>query len=175
MTILTGLVMFSYIYASPALVLMTTEGWVYLAIAALGHAATLVLASYAVYLLVGLTGLRRPAAWLMVTMCAVIVVLLVINRQVYAIYRFHINGFILNMLTGPGAGNIFVLDPWMVAKECILLVLFESVAVVLYYVAVWVLRRAKRAYVWPVLGVMVCCILFAHLYHAYGADSYTDL
>ena len=35
-----GVVMFSYIFASPALVLMTAEGWVYLAIASLGHAAT---------------------------------------------------------------------------------------------------------------------------------------
>ncbi len=60
-SILMGVVMFSYIFASPALVLMTAEGWVYLAIASLGHAATFALAAYAVYMTVGLTGLRRPA------------------------------------------------------------------------------------------------------------------
>lgn len=55
-SILMGAVMFSYIFASPALVLMTAEGWVYLAIASLGHAATFALAAYAVYMTVGLTG-----------------------------------------------------------------------------------------------------------------------
>ena len=122
-SILMGVVMFSYIFASPALVLMTAEGWVYLAIASLGHAATFALAAYAVYMTVGLTGLRRPAVWVMVGFCALCVMALVINRQVYAIYRFHINGFILNMITGPGAGNIFVFDLWMVVKECMVLAL----------------------------------------------------
>lgn len=168
-TLLMGAVMFSYIFASPALGMMTAEGWIYLALASLGHAATFALAAYAVYVLVGVTGLRRPAVWLMVAICALAVVVLVVNRQVYAIYRFHINGFILNMLTGPGAGDIFVLDPWMIVKECVLLAVFVAVAVLLYNVAGWVLRRTGRGYVWPVSVSLVFCILFAHLYHAYGA------
>ncbi len=168
-SILMGVVMFSYIFASPALVLMTAEGWVYLAIASLGHAATFALAAYAVYMTVGLTGLRRPAVWVMVGFCALCVMALVINRQVYAIYRFHINGFILNMITGPGAGNIFVFDLWMVVKECMVLALFATMAIGLYYLSSWVFRKTGRGYVWPIGVVMVFCILSGHLYHAYGA------
>ncbi len=168
-SILMGVVMFSYIFASPALVLMTAEGWVYLAIASLGHAATFALAAYAVYMTVGLTGLRRPAVWVMVGFCALCVMALVINRQVYAVYRFHINGFILNMITGPGAGNIFVFDLWMVVKECMVLALFATMAIGLYYLSSWVFRKTGRGYVWPIGVVMVFCILSGHLYHAYGA------
>lgn len=170
--LLAGAVMFSYIYASPALALMTWEGWIYLSVASLGHAATFLFAAYALYLIVGLTGLRRPAAWLMVAICAILVVLLVINRQVYAIYRFHINGFIINMLTGPGAGNIFVFDPWMVAKECGLLALIAAMAVVLYYAALWLAGKAGRVMVWGVGGVLALCAVSAHLYHAYAAFTH---
>lgn len=168
-TLLMGGVMFSYIYASPALPLMSGEGWIYLSLASLGHAATFAIAFYLVYMVVGATGLRRPAALIMVVLGALGVVLLVINRQVYAIYRFHINGFIFNMITGPGAGNIFVLDSWMIFKESLMLALFAVVAVGLYYIAGWILRRTGRGYVWPVCGALVFCVVFAHLYHAYAA------
>lgn len=164
-----AVVMFSYVFASPAAGMMTAEGWIYLALASVGHAVTLGVAAYAVYLLVGATGLRRPALWIMILLSALLVVLLVVNRQVYAIYRFHINGFILNMLTGPGAGDIFVLDAWMVIKECCLLLLFAGAAVGLYYPAAWIFRRTRKGYVWPLVSVMLFCVLFGHLYHAYGA------
>lgn len=169
-TLLLGGVMFSYIYASPAIGLMTAEGWIYLAVAALGHAACFALAAYILFLVVGLTGLRRPAVWLMVLLCALMVVFMILNRQVYAIYRFHINGFILNMVTGPGAGGIFVLDSWMIVKECALLALFAGATVGLWFAATRISRSCcgGRAVVWSSL-LMALFIPAAHLYHAYGA------
>ena len=164
-----AVVMFSYVFVSPAAGMMTAEGWIYLALASVGHAVTLGVTTYLIYLLIGGTGLRRPALWIMIILSVLMVVLLVVNRQVYAIYRFHINGFILNMLTGPGAGDIFVLDTWMVLKECCLLLLFAGATVGLYYLAAWVFKCTRKGYVWPLASVMLFCVLFGHLYHAYGA------
>lgn len=168
-TILLAAEMFSYIFASPAKGVMTGESWFYLTLAAIGHAATLALAPFAIYLLVGLTGLRRTAVGIMTTLCAVAAMLLLLNRQVYAIYRFHINGMIMNMITGPGAGDIFVLDPTLVAKEVLILLLAAAAAAGLWFAAAAVLRRLRKGYVWPVSAVLVFCILFGHLYHAYAA------
>lgn len=168
-TLLTAIILFSYIYASPAIGIMNAEGWIYLAVASIGQAFTFTLAAYLIYLLTGLTTLRRPAGWIMVTLCSLLVIFLVLNRQVYAIYRFHINGFILNMITGPGAGNIFVLDAWMLVTEILLLAIFAALSILLYRVAGILVRKFRRLYIWPTAIALTLCLLGGHLYHAYGA------
>lgn len=161
--------MFSYIFASPARGVMTCESWIYLVLASVGHAATLALPAFAVYLLVGRSGLRRTAVGIMAGVCALAAMLLLLNRQVYAIYRFHINGMIMNMITGPGAGDIFVLDPMLLVKELLILLLAAGAVVGLWFLAVTLFRRLGKAYVWQVSVMLVVCILFGHLYHAYAA------
>ena len=45
-----------------------------------------------------------------------------LNAQVYALYRFHINGFVLNMVFGPGAGDIFTFNASLYIKEILLFI-----------------------------------------------------
>ena len=44
-----AVVMFSYVFVSPAAGMMTAEGWIYLALASVGHAVTLGVTTYLIY------------------------------------------------------------------------------------------------------------------------------
>jgi len=166
---LLGVEMFSYIFASPAKGMMNVESWIYLAIASIGHAATLALPAYGLYLILGACRLRRTATVTMVAVCAVEAMLLLLNRQVYAIYRFHINGMIMNMITGPGAADIFVLDSSLVLKELVILLGLAFIVVALYFCSGRLFALRGKAYVAPLASLLVFGVLFGHLYHAYAS------
>ena len=70
------------------------------------HAAVVLLAFWLVFFLPwALLKWRRVAASLLVGSTSLLMVLAFVNMQVYKIYRFHINGFILNMILGPNAAS----------------------------------------------------------------------
>ena len=62
------------------------------------------------------------ATGLLVGCVSMIGILAFINMQVYKIYRFHINGFIINMLSDPkAAGDIFDFDAQLLLTEALML------------------------------------------------------
>lgn len=172
---------------------MDTEGWAFFAASCLSHGATLaVLPATVALVLAGVAAAavlltrrlrsgsprRTAGAWpslagrmlaVAPALAAVVAVLLLLDMQVFAIYRFHINGFVLNMLTGPGATDIFTFDTLLYLKEGALLLAAAAAAVALWPLAGWLLRRMGSCHAKAVLVAVVCATLYAHLSHVYGA------
>ena len=98
-------------------------GWTYYCLSCLCHAAVVALVLWILVLPLWLLRLRRVAATLLVGLVSIVAVVIFINMQVYKIYRFHLNGFVLNMFFGPHAGDIFDFSPWLYLKEGLLLLL----------------------------------------------------
>ena len=105
-TLMLALMLFSYIFGTTIIDVMDVTGWTFFTLSCLSHAAILLLPALLGYAL--LARLRHPrlaTAWF-VALVALLMVVLMLNRQVYQLYRFHINGIILNMFFGSGAREI---------------------------------------------------------------------
>ena len=136
-TLLVGGLLMCYIVGDTVSESMDAVGWVFYLTSCLSHAAIVVLALWLVlYLPWALLKLRRLAAVLIVAGVSLLTMTVFVNMQVYKIYRFHLNGFILNMLTGPNAGDIFDFDAKLYLTEGLILA-----AIVALCIAGWWLCR----------------------------------
>lgn len=92
-----------------------------------------------------------------------------LNSQVYAIYHFHINGFVLSMVFGEAAGEIFTFSIWLYLKEIALFLLVAAIVIAIWYASqrLWLWR--KKAYAWLVAGCFIGCTLYAHVWHIYAS------
>lgn len=92
-----------------------------------------------------------------------------LNSQVYAIYHFHINGFVLSMVFGEGAGEIFNFDIMLYLKEIALFLVVAAIVIGVWYVSYLLWKKRQKAYAWAIAGCIIGSTLFAHLCHIYGA------
>ena len=169
-TLLLALLLMAYIWGDPVVQAMDWQGCFFFLASCVGHAAVVMLAVWLVcFLPWALLRLGRTAMGLLAGATALMGMLTFVNMQIYKIYRFHFNGFILNMLTGPNAGDIFDFDTKLVATEVALLLLVAGVAVALVPLAALSARR------WPVsrlrwgVGLLAGCLVAANAYHIYAS------
>lgn len=172
-TILIAIQFSFYIVGSPVLDYMDFEGWVFFAASCVSHASQFALLPYLLGFLVLLCRFPKTARVVQIVGVVLLCVLNYLNSQVYAIYHFHINGFVLSMVFGEGAGEIFNFDALLYLKEAGLFAIVAAIVVGVWYLShrVWLLR--KKAYVWLVAGIFVglytlcssmaylCCLLSA--------------
>ena len=170
-TIFLAFMFCTYMIGSSVLSSMNFEGWVFFVVSAISHASMFMLVPFLVALPINMIGWRKTALGIQGVLVALIFVLNFINEQVYAIYKFHLNGFVFNMLTGPAAGDIFTFDTALYLKEVGLLFLVVCLAVVAYLLSRYVYAKRKKAYVLSVICTFVGCTLYAHLWNIY-ADFY---
>lgn len=168
-TILIAIQFSFYIVGSPILDYMDFEGWVFFAASCVSHASQFALVPYLLGFLVLLCRFPKTARVVQIVGVVLLCVLNYLNSQVYAIYHFHINGFVLSMVFGEGAGEIFNFDALLYLKEAGLFAIVAAIVVGVWYLShrVWLLR--KKAYVWLVAGIFVGSTLYAHLWHIYAA------
>ena len=157
------------LFTSNTLDIMSPLGYLFFFASCLSHAACLTLPPYLIYMLIACTGCVRIARVVHFVLVALLVLLVFLDAQVYAIYRFHINGFVLNMVFGPGAGEIFTFDTWLYLKEVGLFLLLLGMVYGAYWLSGWVWRKRGKAYVAAIVCTLVGSTLFAHLTHIYGA------
>ena len=129
-TLLVGGLLMFYIKGDTVCDSMDAVGWVFYLTSCLSHTAIVMLLLWLVlYLPWALLRLHRLAATLLVTGTTLLTALAFVNMQVYKIYRFHINGFILNMLTGPNAGDIFDFDAKLYLTEGLILTVIAALCI----------------------------------------------
>ena len=147
-----------------------TCGWIFFVTSCIGHAAILVLALFLVfYVPWALLRLKKLSAALFVTAVSLLAMLVFVNMQVFKIYRFHINGFIINMLTGPNPGDIFQFDTAVFLTEGAMLLGVVACCVLLWFCAKWLAARCQRKfYVWSIVS-MLAILLTANGLYCYGA------
>ena len=119
-----------FIKGNAALSMMDFTGWVFYVTSCVSHAACFTLIPFLLVYL-PLSALRhwRIGGALMITVLSLVSVLIFLDMQVYDIYRFHINGFILNMVFSSGASEIFAFDALLYLKEFGLFAVFVAVHV----------------------------------------------
>ena len=148
---------------------MDLEGWVFFAASCVSHASQFALVPYLLSLLFLLCRYRKTALVVQIIGVVLLSVLNYLNSQVFSIYHFHINGFVLSMVFGKGAGEIFNFDILLYLKEVGLFAVVAAVVVGVWYLShrFWLWRR--KAYAWLMVGIFVGSMLYAHLCHVYAA------
>jgi membrane-anchored protein YejM (alkaline phosphatase superfamily) len=160
-----------YILNSQILGVMDFMGWTFYITSCISHAACLSLIVYVLYAAIAITSLSKVAKVIMSLLSAFGIILCYINQQVYQIYKFHINGFVINMITGPSASQIFTFDIRLYFLYG-LYALIVLVACIGAWRLVGVIIRKKIVKVKStciVLAVILASTLFAHIYHIFAS------
>ncbi len=169
-TLLAGLLLLFYIQGDPVGKSMDALGWLFFLTSCVSHAAIIMLALCLVLFLPwALLKLHRLAASLFVGGVSMLMMAGIVNMQVYKIYRFHINGFILNMLAGPNAGDIFDFDTSLYITECLALLAVVAVCIGGWWVSGRIVRIWQRRHtLWAVFS-LVATLLIANGCYVYGS------
>ena len=144
-TIFLSIILMFYIKGDVIAPMLDLSGWVFFITSCISHSAILLLALWLVFFLPwALLKKERLAAGLFIGSVSILAILAFINMQVYKIYRFHINGFIINMLTGPNAGDIFDFSPYLYLTEGISLIFVIVACIGLWPAATWLSSRIRK-------------------------------
>lgn len=109
-TLLIALQFGLYITDSSIFGLMDLEGWLFFITSCISHAAMFALIPYLLSLIFTFCRCTKTARTVQIVGIVLLCIINYLNSQVYAIYHFHINGFVLSMVFGEGAGEIFNFD-----------------------------------------------------------------
>ena len=123
-TLALSAIFFTYLMRSPSLSFMDFGGWIFFILSCLSHASLFAALPFLLLFLPAtlLKGGYPLSGSLMAVGEALIATIFVINGYVYALYHFHINGLVINLLTGPGASEIFVFSFWLYLKAILYIV-----------------------------------------------------
>ena len=169
-TIFGGLLLMFYIQDDSVVASMDAAGWLFFVTSCLSHAAILLLALWLVFFLPwALLKLHRLAATLLITATSLLMMVGFINMQVYKIYRFHLNGFILNMLTGPGAGDIFDFDWKLYLTEGLFLAVIVGLCIGGWWLSGRITKHWKKRHTVVSILSLVATLLIANGIHVYGS------
>lgn len=168
-TLLIALQFGLYITDSSILGLMDLEGWLFFITSCISHAAMFALIPYLLSLIFTFCRCTKTARVVQIVGVVLLCIINYLNSQVYAIYHFHINGFVLSMVFGEGAGEIFNFDIMLYLKEIALFLVVAAIVIGVWYVSYLLWKKRQKAYAWLIAGCIISCTLFAHLCHIYGA------
>ena len=168
-TLLIALQFGLYITDSSILELMDLEGWLFFITSCISHAAMFALIPYLLSLIFTFCRCTKTARIVQIVGIVLLCIINYLNSQVYAIYHFHINGFVLSMVFGEGAGEIFNFDIMLYLKEIALFLVVAAIVIGVWYVSYLLWKKRQKAYAWAIAGCIIGSTLFAHLCHIYGA------
>ena len=149
---------------------MTIGIWLYHIPSAFGHAALIAGIAWMLFYLPWTFIFRRwqPAAAIYCTALTLAQIFLLVDIFVFSLYRFHLNGFVFEMIAGGGT-EIFVID-WRTFLSFGLLAIICGILP--FLLARWTARRyyrRTRRIVAPILTILICCIVFSHIGNAVAA------
>lgn len=144
-TLLIALQFGLYITDSSILELMDLEGWLFFITSCISHAAMFALIPYLLSLIFTFCRCTKTARIVQIVGVVLLCIINYLNSQVYAIYHFHINGFVLSMVFGEGAGEIFNFDIMLYLKEIALFLVVAAIVVGVWYMhLIFYGRNARR-------------------------------
>lgn len=162
-----------YLFSSQVLSLMDFGGWVFYVTSCVSHAACIALFPFVLHCLFILVRIPKAGAAISCILASLISLVLIINGQVYQLYRFHINGFVLNMITGPAAGEIFNFDLVLYLKVIFLLLLIGALFAGCWWFCTCrsshIALFAGKKMVSASLSAIILCTVFAHVYHIFAS------
>lgn len=98
-------------------------------------------------------------------------ILIYINGIVFQLYKFHINGFVLSLLFGEGAGEVFVFNSTLIWQVTGIIALILGIFLFISYTGLKLHRYVTGRYVRIYSLIAILCIVSSHLVHAYAAAT----
>lgn len=172
---LLGLILFSYMFGAGDNSFMDFGSWIYFFFSSILHSSLFILIPFLIlFLPLCLIGLKNKVTIpILIIVYVFIILIAIINRFVFQIYHFHINGFVLDMLFSEGAGDIFVFSFWLYIKA-ILIFLFVCIAVFGTYLLSKRLAhniKRKKQFYFLSLYSFVGVIIISQGLHIYGSAT----
>lgn len=159
--------LFMYVLNSPVLNVMTPPSWFYYTCACFSHAVCIFAGVYVAYCCVSLFRLKKTADGVLIVASLSVFILVYVDRQVYSLYNFHIQGFVFDMLLDEGAGDVFVFDKGIYYKIIILFVLMLLSVFTLVYLTKKIVNVFSIV-VKPFLVVFLFSLIAGNIVHLYG-------
>lgn len=169
-TIITSIVLIINLYRSNIYNYMDTLAWVYLMLAIIGQAALFALIIFLIYILnVTVLKLNKSARIIFIIMAIVLQVFIILDGLIFSIYRFHINGFVVEMILGAG-NEIFVLDFWLYLKFIVLIFITAILPyLIANKIALKYYTKLKRRSITLTIVFLSICLVNSHITHAVAA------
>ncbi|MCH5306613.1 MAG: sulfatase-like hydrolase/transferase [Prevotella sp.] len=169
-TLLLAILFASYMVGNQVATLMNLTGWIFFFTSCLVHASILMIIPV---LVIGLPLTlckvsAKVSGSIIAMLYAFIFIIAVANKFIFSIYHFHINAFIIQMFTGPAAGDIFVFgtSTYALAAFYILLIIITSFA--LLWMAFWLKKHPVRNLPLTLFSVLIISALLSQGIHAYS-------
>jgi len=158
-----------FLFDSPTADYMDASGYAFFFAACLSHAATVALLPLLVSLLLSVFRCHRAAAFSHVLLVTLLSLIIYIDHQVYALYRFHLNGIVLSMFFGKGGDEIFNFSPWLYLEIAVIIFLALAFISLLRLSLGFCLRHLTRRLFLLLASLLLVLTLFTHAFHAYAA------
>lgn len=165
-----GGIFISYITGSAVAQAMDVQGWCFYIAATVSWSAVFALIPYALTtLLYAVTKSARAASLTHVILTVILMAYFIVNGIVYSQYRFHINGFVLDMLFSEGAGDIFQFNASIYIKLIAAFLFIVIAAAAIKRACSIIVKRWNYAAALPASLLLVAALLFSNGFHAYAA------
>ena len=145
--------------------------WLFYIPSSFGHAFLFLFCLYIIFYLPFtfiFKSYKIPAA-IFIFMAIILQILLVLDGFVFNLYRFHINGFVVEMVLH-GGREIFVFDIRLYIMFA-LLIIFS--VIIPYALIIWLSKRyykkIKRKIIVVMSSIFIICILFSHIAHSFAS------
>lgn len=151
---------------------MTLPASLYFILAAIGHSFLFASVLYLIYaLLVVLTRSVKFSTVIYLILAIGLQVLFILDGLVFTLYRFHINGFVIDLFFGAGT-DVFVFDFWLYLKFALIII---SAAVLPYCLALlirpYIYRYLNKKRIVAIVGFAVSCLVVSHVGHAVASAA----
>lgn len=172
-TVFLAVVFLTYLIRTPSLEFMDIGGWFYYMMSCLSHAALFAALPY-LFLFLPMVYMGVKWRWCGSMMCigeVIVMTFFIVNSFVFRIYHFHINGLVLELLTGPGATEIFVFSPWLYIKVVLYLLAIIVGCAALWWLACYIIRQSPKHLTRNGLLTLLIITLLSQGIHIYSAAT----
>ena len=163
-----------FLYLLQSNIASTTDfaGYGYYLVAAFAHAGLFALIPYLLYILMSLAcPFPRFNQGLLITFYFLLNIVAYLNGLVFQLYKFHINGLVLDMVFGQDAGQVFNFETSLILRFALTILAVGFLFSGIIWIAYRFYQRLRRRQIILYLVLFVCSTLSAHLVHAYAAAS----
>ncbi|MBP5418289.1 MAG: DUF3413 domain-containing protein [Bacteroidales bacterium] len=163
------LVLFVALFITNSASILDACGWLYFSTASISQSAIFALAPFIVALLFYVVGMKRVSSIVHIVLVALLIFFLCIDIKIFSIYRFHINGFVMNMVMGPNAEQIFSFGTKIYLQLALSLVAVVLICLFEWWLAGKMCKLINRRISIITIVALIVFMFTSQLTHAYGA------
>ncbi|MBR2624374.1 MAG: DUF3413 domain-containing protein, partial [Paludibacteraceae bacterium] len=171
--ILLSIAFFMYMPSSFVAPAMDFCGYAYFTAACIMHSSVIMLIPLLLCLLLTRFKLCRTATALFIALASALQLFAILDNLVYQLYRFHINGFVLNMVFSSAGLQIFDFDIMLYAKAIVVVLSVFIANFLVWRFSGKLTEKISTKFLSAIsIPSLLLVALFANTLNAYGAFAY---